>query len=145
MSRPNPSVVTCMYCDLPPLTGWPAPALCLRHLSIPIAAQSGALLKAIEQAKAATSETELIRAASLVDYGIRAAELNFPAEIIMHVQMMPQAVNLTAIMRSAEEAMMQIAFMNLGEQPPCSFIMACHEAGWRYRIDKGFHKVTAPV
>lgn len=109
--------------------------------------KSKALAAAIERAKEAETEADLFAAAGPVDksYG-DGTEFNFPAEIIMYLDMAqarPGSPHPTAaILKSAEETMLQLAFINAGEQPPCAFIMAAHGAGWRYHPGLGFHKVA---
>lgn len=95
------------------------------------------LRRAIDHVPSCRSEADLLRAASWCDEGIGPAEMNFPAEVIMFANfikgLQPPGIgsHLGAIIKSAEMGMLQLAFFNRGEQPPCSFIMVCHKAGWR--------------
>lgn len=101
------------------------------------------LMQALSRLTVINDGGELQDLACKVDQGIRDAEFNFPAEIILYLDVQSETGKdrSEGIRKSAEESMMQMAFFNLGLQPPCSFIMACYQEGWRYRIDKGFHKL----
>jgi hypothetical protein len=93
------------------------------------------LATALGQLKHCVNLTQLLKVADNVDQGIRDAEFNFPAEIIMFVDMAAEGITLNhdSVRRSAEEAMLQLAFFNAGLNLPSPFIMACHQGGWRVR------------
>jgi len=89
---------------------------------------------------------ELVRLADSVDQGIRDTEFNFPANVITITDVHPALMGpkeITMLREEGERMMLQVAFLNVGQNPPCSFIQVAYDHGWRYRIDKGFHKVTA--
>lgn len=91
------------------------------------------LIDAIAGIPDAKTMAQLLRLAGKVDQAAGPAEFNFPAEVIMHLDVtgLTGSVDESAIRKSAEQAMLQLAFFNLGENPPCSFIMVCHLNGWR--------------
>lgn len=76
-------------------------------------------------------------------------EFNLPAEVIMladilthtdgftNIARLTQTVN--AAVRNAETGMLQIAFLNKKLNPGCAWLNQAVNAGWRYRIDKGFY------
>ena len=76
-----------------------------------------------------------------VDQGVRDAEFNFPAEVLIFVDLArntdfdtaPIEPHLDRIQASAERAMLQLAFFNCGINPPSTYIMEVHKMGWRYR------------
>lgn len=92
------------------------------------------LKEAIARIANCTTEAEILKLADRVDEA-GPAEMNFPAEVIIFAGQLlagPARFDyLNKIMASAEMSMLQLAFFNAGEQPPCSFIMAVHAAGWR--------------
>ncbi len=80
----------------------------------------------------------------------RSLEFNFPAAAIMAIEAVSfanafrkEAALIKALATceaSAEDVMLQTAFLNFGIKPGAAFISIACSYGWRYRIDKGFHR-----
>lgn len=104
------------------------------------------LKAAIAAVPGCTTEMDLLKVADRVDQ-IGPAEMNFPAEIIMYVDISAQTGQdlQSSIRASAERAMLQLAFFNAGEQPPCSFIMAAYNAGWRAGKTTLFERIPSTL
>lgn len=82
-------------------------------------------------------------------------EFNVPATVIMTSEIALLKNNLDPYLtiahlqkalcsnlRTAEEGMLQIEFLNQDINPGSSFLVLAVAAGWRYRGDKGFYKVA---
>lgn len=94
------------------------------------------LIEAIAAVPGCKTAEEVLKLADQVDQGWTPVEVNFPAEILMYLGM--QDMTKTSdkqqaerIKKSAEEALLQLLFLNNGPNPPCSFIMVCYNNGWR--------------
>lgn len=62
------------------------------------------------------------------------SEFNFPAEIIMFLDFQQGQRGRDyskEIRHSAEEALLQLYFINLGLNPSSVFVMDAHRSGWR--------------
>jgi hypothetical protein len=98
--------------------------------------------QALDELPSCKTEWDLERLATRIsEPATQPAEFNFPADVIMLVDAMllvdrvpdPDARETLAHIRAAgEQAMLQLAFFNLGLQVPSPFINKVHEAGWRY-------------
>lgn len=77
---------------------------------------------------------------------VEKAEFNFGANNIMTAEaarLSDKPIPPDDVETTGEEMMMQVAFFNEGFKVDSAFIIKAVEAGWRYRISQGFHKVAA--
>lgn len=100
---------------------------------------------AIEEVGLAESESDFLRLAVKVDEGFeKPSEYNFWANVLMGCDAAVyhgHPLDTTSIRKTAEQGIMQQALHNHGLQPPCSFIIKAHEAGWRFDNKNGFIRI----
>lgn len=105
---------------------------------------------------AACATGQALQAAALIAEASASAgiEFNFPAVVIQTADaalnpfidgtLEQQRARLRRALEhatlAAEAGMLQLAFLNEDCNPGSPFITAAAAAGWRYRIDKGFHR-----
>ena len=107
--------------------------------------QEKKLKAALAELPNAESESDFLRLAIKTDEGFfKSSEYNFWASILISCDASvqeEQPLNLASIHRTAEQGIMQQALHNHGLQPPCSFIIKAHEAGWRFDNKNGFIRI----